>query len=245
MTMDGAHLSRTEEADDAQRLSFPANGGVVYRRSERARNYRLTLRRDGSAVATVPRRGSLREAERFVANHGAWLERARRKLRTAPREPEVWTPGTRILWRGEDREIRIAVAGARPAVALGSDVIPVPRLEADLRPELERHFIRRAGRELTERAWELAAETRVPVGRVAVRNQKSRWGSCSRAGTISLNWRLIRTPDFVRDYIIYHELMHLKEMNHSERFWARVQEVCPGWREAERWLKRHGRLAGL
>ena len=74
---------------------------------------------------------------------------------------------------------------------------------------------------------------------MTVRNQRSRWGSCSRRGTISLNWRLVQTPDLVRDYIIHHELMHLREMNHSARFWARVEEVCPGWREAERWLKRN------
>jgi len=78
-----------------------------------------------------------------------------------------------------------------------------------------------------------------------VRDQRSRWGSCSLQGTISLNWRLVQTPDFVRDYIIYHELMHLWEMNHSERFWARVEEVCPAWRDAELWLKRNGSLLGL
>ena len=55
----------------------------------------------------------------------------------------------------------------------------------------------------------------------------------------------VGTPDFVRDYIIYHELMHLREMNHSVRFWARVEEVCPGWRDAERWIKRNGALVGL
>ena len=75
---------------------------------------------------------------------------------------------------------------------------------------------------------------------MSVRNQRSRWGSCSVNGTISLNWRLVQTPEFVRDYIIYHELMHLREMNHSARFWARVEEVCPPWREAEHWLKRVG-----
>ena len=83
------------------------------------------------------------------------------------------------------------------------------------------------------------------VRRVSVRNQRTRWGSCSRRGLISLNWRLVQTPDTVRDYIIHHELMHLREMNHSERFWARVEAVCPGWRDAEKWLKRNGSLLGL
>ena len=90
-----------------------------------------------------------------------------------------------------------------------------------------------------------AAVHQAPVRRVTVRNQRSRWGSCSAGGTVSLNWRLVQTPDLVRDYIIYHELMHLREMNHSTRFWARVEEVCPEWREAERWIKRNGALVGL
>ena len=78
-----------------------------------------------------------------------------------------------------------------------------------------------------------------------MRSQRSRWGSCSAKRTISLNWRLIQAPPFVRGYIILHELMHLREMNHSDRFWAAVAEVCPDWREAERWIKRNGALVGL
>ena len=80
---------------------------------------------------------------------------------------------------------------------------------------------------------------------MTVRNQRARWGSCSATGGISLNWRLVQTPEAVRDYIIHHELMHLREMNHSARFWARVEEVCPGWRDAERWIRRNGSLVGL
>ena len=99
--------------------------------------------------------------------------------------------------------------------------------------------------ELPARTWELAAETGGEVKIVTVRNQRSRWGSCSAGGVISLNWRLIQTPYLVRDYIIYHELMHLREMNHSDRFWARVEQAFPAWREAEHWIKQNGSLLGL
>ena len=218
---------------------------IVFERSARARNYRLTLRRDGTAVATIPLRGSEREALRFVAEHHEWLERARARQRHRPRGAEVWTIGTRVLWRGELTEIRVATVADKPQVCLASDVFRVPRLEGDLRPTLEAHFVRRARIELPARTWELAAVTGVEVTDVTVRNQRSRWGSCSSTGLISLNWRLVQTPEFVRDYIIYHELMHLREMNHSDRFWARVEEVCPDWREAEHWIKRNGGLVGL
>ena len=161
-------------------------------------------------------------------------------------------PGTSILWRGELQEIRIALvppAGARPGnrpmVSLGSDVFRLSTLAGDLRPALEAQLARRARIELPARAWELAAQTRADLKHVTVRNQRSRWGSCSAGGTISLNWRLVQSPEWVRDYIIYHELAHLWELNHSARFWARVEDICPGWREAERWIKRNGSLVGL
>jgi predicted metal-dependent hydrolase len=84
---------------------------------------------------------------------------------------------------------------------------------------------------------ELAKLHGIEVARVSVRNQRSRWGSCSRRGTISLNWRLIQTPAWVRDYIILHELAHRREMNHSDRFWREVERLCPDYLAAERWLK--------
>ncbi len=218
---------------------------IVYVRSAQAKRYRLTLRRDGTAVATIPLRGSEREAVRFVEQHREWLQRARERQARRPRGAEVWAVGTHVLWRGEMHAIRVAVEGAKPQVSVAADVFRVPTLEGDLRPTLEAHFARRAKIELPARAWELAAETGVDLKSVSVRNQRSRWGSCSAGGAVSLNWRLVQTPDSVRDYIIYHELMHLKEMNHSDRFWARVAEVCPWWRDAERWLKRNGSLLGL
>jgi predicted metal-dependent hydrolase len=108
-------------------------------------------------------------------------------------------------------------------------------------PHVARYFRAVAKVELIPRVRELAAVTASAISRVSVRNQRTRWGSCSTRRAINLNWRLIQTPAFVVDYIILHELMHLREMNHSARFWREVEAVCPGWREAEAWLKRHGR----
>ena len=217
---------------------------LVFVRSGRARSYRLTLRKDGVAVATIPVRGTEAEARAFVQQQRAWLDRARARQARRPRAAEVWAVGTVVPWRGELTEIRDA-GGEKPTVCLAADVFRVPALAGDLRAVLEKQFTRRARIELPARAWELAAETGAAVKQVTVRNQRSRWGSCSAGGTISLNWRLVQAPETVRDYIIYHELAHLWEMNHSDRFWARVEQVCPGWREAERWLKRSGSLLGL
>ncbi len=230
--------------------SFATTAGATaseirFVRSDRARQYRLTLRRDGVAVVTIPRHGAEHTAREFVARHHRWLERARARQRARPRPAEEWRPGTPVLWRGDLLAIRVAAAGGRPMVSLGADVFRVPRLDDNLRPALEAQFARRARIELPARTWELAAETGTEIKHVTIRNQRSRWGSCSAGGTVSLNWRLVQTPETVRDYIIYHELMHLREMNHSARFWRRVEEVCPAWRPAERWCKAHGSLLGL
>ena len=218
---------------------------ILFARSARARNYRLTLRRDGTVVATIPARGSEREARRFVELHAGWLERALERERRKPRGALEWILGASVLWRGAMAEIRAVPEAATPTVCIAADVFRVAGLEGDLRPALEKHFIRRARIELPGRAWELAATTRAELKHVTVRNQRSRWGSCSAAGTVSLNWRLIQTPDFVRDYIICHELVHLWEMNHSARFWGKVDEVFPSWRGAEKWIKQNSNLVGL
>ncbi len=119
-----------------------AAGDVVLERSQRANNYRLTLRRDGTAVATIPARGSEREALRFVEQHRDWLERARTRQARRPRGAEVWTVGTQVLWRGEMTAIRVASEGEKPQVCLAADVFRVARLEGDFRPTLEAHFAR-------------------------------------------------------------------------------------------------------
>ena len=95
--------------------------------------------------------------------------------------------------------------------------------------------------QLADRCRELADKHAVPITGVQIRDQRSRWGSCSARGSISLNWRLIRMPGYVSDYVILHELMHRRQANHSDRFWTEVGKVCPEWRDAERWLRKNGR----
>lgn len=112
---------------------------------------------------------------------------------------------------------------------------------ADVPPEREAELRALAAATLIPRLHELAAQNGLTVGRVAIRNQRSRWGSCSRSGAISLNFRLVQMPAWVADYVLIHELMHLQQQNHGPRFWRLVEQACPGFRDAERWLRRQGR----
>ncbi len=210
---------------------------LIFVRNPRARRYILRIRSDGVARVTVPRGGSLEFAFEFAQRQTAWIER--QLLKPLPNVPEtVWQHGTEILFRGGRVTLTAAPAGDLVQFA---DQVVVTKGRA-VRSAVERQLARLAVAELPARTRELAAMHGVAIGRVTIRNQRSRWGSCSVRGAISLNWRLIQTPPSVRDYIILHELMHTREMNHSGRFWAQVELVCPEWREAERWLRKHGNL---
>ncbi|MEO8679509.1 MAG: M48 family metallopeptidase [Vicinamibacterales bacterium] len=95
-------------------------------------------------------------------------------------------------------------------------------------------------KELPPALLALAAQHGITVTRVSIRNQRSRWGACSASGSITLNWRLVLVPEFVREYVMLHELMHRRELNHSRRFWRQVASVCPRHREARQWLLADG-----
>ena len=208
----------------------------------RARRYLLRLRPDGTARVTIPRGGSTEFARQFVERHAAWLERELQRIQSQPRKPAAWTIGTEILLRGGAVCIEAGFNGEARTVRFGGEWVRVSDPAADLRPAIEGHLRQLAGRELPPRVLALAARHGLTVRRIAVRNQKSRWGSCSRRGTISLNWRLIQTPAFVSDYICLHELVHLRQMNHSPKFWREMERVCPDYRMARQWLKEHSGL---
>jgi predicted metal-dependent hydrolase len=211
-------------------------------RNPRARRYVLRLRRDGVARVTIPRGGSIAEAKAFAERSADWLERQWHRLAAQSSQLAPWRIGSAILFRGETVLIEAGLGDGPPTICVESECVRVSETALDLRPAVENHFRRLAERELPPRVFELASLHQLKIHRVSVRNQKSRWGSCSRRGTISLNWRLLQTPAFVRDYIILHELMHLRQMNHSTRFWREVGCVCPDYKAAELWLKRHSRL---
>jgi predicted metal-dependent hydrolase len=128
-----------------------------------------------------------------------------------------------------DRQLlRLAADAARPRIEVDAGIV--------------RELKSRAAFELPRRLLELAAEHGLSVSRVTIRNQQWRWGSCSPAGHICLNWRLVQMPPWVRDYVMVHELMHLKRMDHSPKFWRLVERAFPMYREARLWLRKNQAL---
>ena len=125
----------------------------------------------------------------------------------------------------------LALSLPDPTQIMGSDVI---------RQAIERFYRSQAQRYLPERVCELAETHGFKYGKVRIKNQKTRWGSCSAKGNINLNLRLMMAPDKAIDYVIMHELCHLRELNHSARFWALVESCCPEYRHWKAWFKQHG-----
>jgi predicted metal-dependent hydrolase len=210
--------------------------------NRRARRYILRLSRDGSPRVTVPRGGNMGEALRFAERNSTWLERQLICHASRPRPDRRWVVGTGILLDGESLQLRLAGNGEPNFIQLGAHSIRVADPTGDLRREVEHYLRLLASRLLPRRVLELATRHGFVVNRVNVRDQRSRWGSCSRRGTISLNWRLVQAPGSVRDYLILHELAHLRHMNHSDRFWQEVGKLCPDFEVAEFWLKQHAKL---
>jgi predicted metal-dependent hydrolase len=214
---------------------------VALRRRPMAK--RITLRvsnATGEVVLTIPERTELATAQRFAESHGNWIatrlarvpERvtfdhgALVPLRGVPHRVVHWTSvrGTTQAAKGPNGEAILAVSGDAPHVAR--------RIREFLEAEAKRDLAAAVKRHTTTLG--LAAK------RITVRDTKSRWGSCSAKGALSFSWRLILAPPFVLDYLAAHEVAHLRELNHSHRFWKLTHELCPRTEEAERWLKRHG-----
>ena len=207
---------------------------VVVARHRLARRYIVRVSPEGCLRLTVPRGASIAGGVAFAARQSAWIARelARHFERHAP-----WGSGTLTWFRGE----RVAITVANRRATFSTEVVELTSAAADVRPVVEARFRELAHRELPDRCRAVAAREGLDVGDVRVRNQRSRWGACSPRGLITLNWRLVQMPPDVSDYVIVHELMHLRQPNHSRRFWREVDKACRWWRDAERWLRRHGR----
>ena len=208
---------------------------VRYVRNRRARRYILRLTPAGYLRATIPPFGCKRDAYAFAQREVPWIARQLNKPATFPQLPQPWADGTTFLFRGEF--VSLNFDQTKNSIGFREESIALAEAATDFRAIIEKHLFRLAERELIPRAVELAQLHQLAIQRITVRSQRTRWGSCSRHGAISLNWRLIQMPRFVSDYIILHELMHLRQMNHSRRFWQCVREVCPEYRTAEQWLK--------
>jgi len=210
-------------------------------RHRRARRYTLRIHAaTREVVLTMPPRGDLKEAKAFAERHGGWIAaRLGRLPKAVPFVHGTVVPlrnmAHRIVHRRSVRGTawrEIDECGTR-LICVAGDALHIARRTLD--------FLKReAKRDLEAAARRYADELGVKFKRIAVRDQSSRWGSCSTTGVLSFSWRLILAPPYVLDYLAAHEVAHLVEMNHSPRFWRLLERMCPNMRRAKAWLDTHG-----
>ncbi|HET9720997.1 MAG TPA: SprT family zinc-dependent metalloprotease [Solirubrobacteraceae bacterium] len=211
--------------------------GIPYsvRRSDRARRIRVNVDAVRGVELVLPRRATEREAQAAVRELSPWIERRWQEVARA--RAALAARGNTTPYLGQALSV-IAQPG-RVRVHRRGDTLLVPDGE-EAKPALERWYRRCAHDEVRERLDRACAEAGVRYTRLTIRGQRTRWASCSHSGAMSFNWRLLLAPEPVLGYVVWHEVCHLKVMDHSPRFWRLVARHCPDHREQSAWLRRHG-----
>lgn len=208
-----------------------------FRRNAAAK--RMVLRLDlktGGLVVTLPKRIGLAEALRFVEKSHDWISRT---ITKQPASVKI-EDGVAMLYRGQLHTLRLT-GGPRGIVQVIGDELHLPGKSEHASRRLKDFMTAEAKRNLLTASRHYAGVMDTKFSRLSIRDQKSRWGSCSASGVLSYSWRLILAPDYVLDYVAAHEVAHLREMNHGPRFWRLVLTHCTQARNAKQWLKAHGK----
>jgi predicted metal-dependent hydrolase len=208
------------------------------RRSDRARRVRVRVDpRDGAVEVVLPRRAPAREAASAVVELRGWIARRRAEVARTRARVASRAAGT-VPYLGVDLALRPEVGRTR--VHRRGDVLLVPEDDGLARAALERWYRRQARIEITPRLDAASAAVGRPYAKLTIRDQRTRWGSCSSAGAMSFNWRLLLAPEAVLEYVVRHEAAHLAVMDHSPRFWSLMARLMPGYEVPRRWLRDHG-----
>ncbi len=212
---------------------------VAVRESARARTMRILVGPRRALEIIVPEGTPDTTIEAFLTKKSGWIGRkVEASEEIAARPPKLGLQG-RLWLEGKPLTIETA-AGRRAHAELCDGVLRVSGDADAAAGAIERWYRREARRRLTEVVEREARRLHLGYASVAVRDQKTRWGSCSAKGNLSFNWRLILCPPEVLEYVVVHELLHLREPNHSKAFWRLLETARPGWQEQARWLREHG-----
>ncbi len=212
----------------------PALIEYTVRRSQRARRVHVRVGAGGVEVV-LPQRAAEREAAAAVRELGPWIDRRLRERRAAAEA--VLARGDCVPYLG--RMLHVRREPGRTRVHRRGDLLLAPA-GSPLLGALERWYRRAARVEIEPRLRRACAVAGSGYTTLTIRGQRTRWASCSRAGAMSFNWRLLMAPEPVLDYVVWHEVCHLDVMDHSPRFWTLLESRCPDFRTHAAWLRRHG-----
>jgi predicted metal-dependent hydrolase len=216
----------------------------VLRRSTRARRINLRVTSREMAILTLPKCSSWSSGVSFLASHREWLRKKTLGFPSVTRLDEYFSEGGKVWLNESPRALEWNQSEVllRNSASIGQKVIFLNlRGEGDLEVELMKTCSMLAKKNLPVRLAKLSAAHGLEWNKYRVGNQKSRWGSCSNTGTISLNWRLILLPYELGNYVLCHELAHLKHMNHSAEFWDLLERLVPSSKKLDLELKKLSR----
>ena len=216
----------------------------IIKRSARAKHVRLEVRQETGLTVVIPKSYKIGQIPDLLEAKRSWILDKLAKygeVQSLCANKEVKS-GDAIPYLGRDLEV-VKRQNRRNADSVKLEqnrlVVSLRSATSRLNSVLEQWYRVQAAKLIKERADKLSTRLGLTYNRVIIRGQKTRWGSCSHKGNLSFNWKLIMALEPVIDYVIIHELAHLKEMNHTKRFWELVAEHCPRWREHKKWLKDH------
>jgi predicted metal-dependent hydrolase len=222
----------------------------LHKTHPRSRSIKIKVEANGQVVVVTPKRYSQHQIDHFVQQNLDWIARVQAKLtahkHSATTETEVMIFGKKYALKVEysaTQPVGVRVQSQTVTINPLSPTITSPR-HASVKTQLERFLKNTAEKYVVPRTHQLAKMMKISFTTISLRQQKTRWGSCSSTGSLNFNWRLVHYSPPIIDYVIIHELAHRRQMNHSLAFWNIVKEYDPAFLEHRGWLKRHGMSLG-
>ncbi len=200
----------------------------------------LIIERDGGLTVRAPMRATTAMIEGFIREKENWIIRTREKLKSIPATPErQFADGETFLFLGSSFDLKL-VGRQRPALRFENGFTLSQTAQKKGRQVFTQWYKERALEVISGRVNHFARLHGFQPARVKITSAKTRWGSCSANGALNFTWRLILCPLSVIEYVVVHELAHLRVKNHSRKFWRLVESICPDYKEKRKWLRKHG-----
>jgi predicted metal-dependent hydrolase len=215
-------------------------------RSKR-RTIALIVERDGTFTVRAPMRTPHSEIESFIRQKEDWIIRTRDKMKSTHDErtsKRQYVDGEKFPFLGSSFDLKL-VGPQRPSLRFDNGFTLSRAAQAKGERVFTRWYKERAFQVISERVEKYSQQYDFAPQQVRISSAKTRWGSCSSSGSLSFTWRLVMAPLEVVDYVVVHELAHLRVKNHSAKFWKLVESICPDYKSHRKWLRENGEKLNL
>lgn len=213
-------------------------------RSKR-RTIALVVGSDATLTVRAPFHTPLEYIEDLLRRKLGWINKKIREVQLRPTvKSKRFVNGEGFLYLGDPYKLRV-VRNAKAALVFQKEFVLAAEHLGEARALLIDWYKEEARKKIPSRVEWHARRCGMKVGQVKITNVQKRWGSCGRDGSLNFSWKLVMAPLSVLDYVVVHELAHILERNHSDRYWRKVALMCPGYRSSMKWLKQNGHLLGV